>query len=186
MGVITRRLTGAAPATTTDITSINTRLNAEDAHSTAGTTNPIRVPSTGTNYSYWATTQLFYSGTATGTINNIEWFTDGGNGLGTGVTLVVSPANITGTATGYVQATGTAGTTGLVLSTGNYSTLTTAPVNAFSYTTGAPLTIGGSVTDPNSQAIGSAVVLQVVVATTAAAGATPQETMTWRYDTTIP
>lgn len=173
-----RRKTGSGP-TATDITSINTRLNAEDAHSTAGTTNPIRVPTTGTNYSYWATTQLYYTGTATGTINNIEWFTDGGNGLGTGVGLVVS------TAGAYVQATGTAGTTGLPLSMANHSGLSGTPTNAFVYVTGAALAVNGSVTDPNNQDVGSAVVIQVTVQPTAAAGATPQETMTFRYDSTI-
>jgi len=173
-----RRKTGSGP-TATDITSINTRMNAEDTHSTAGTSNPIRVPTTGTNYSYWATAQLYYTGTDTGTINNLEWFTDGANGLGTGVTLVVSPAN------SYVEATGTPGTTGTQLLLAAHAGLTGTPTNAFAYVTGAALALGGSVTDPSSQDVGSAVVLQVEVASAAAAGATPQETMTFRYDSTI-
>ncbi len=61
--VIIERWTGAGatagtPAAFTDITGINTRANAEDAHSTAGTANSVLVPATGTNYSFWVTTGL--------------------------------------------------------------------------------------------------------------------------------
>lgn len=178
MAVQIRRLTGAGP-TSTDITSINTRLNAEDAHTTAGTSNPVRVPSSGTNYSYWCVTQLYYDGSGTGTIDNIEWFTDGTNSLGTGVGLNAQDA------TGYVQATGTAGTTGTELTTGNYATLTGAPVNAFGFTTGSPKTVTGSVTNPSSEAFGNRMVLQLTVASTASAGSTSSETITWRYDSTV-
>jgi hypothetical protein len=52
------RKTGASPGSATNITGINTRANAEDAHSVSGTSNPIRVPTSGTKYSYWVTTRL--------------------------------------------------------------------------------------------------------------------------------
>jgi hypothetical protein len=68
--VLVRRLTGAGP-TATDITSINTRANAEDAHSTAGTTNPIQIPAAGTNYSYWVVTRLDVTAGTYTTINNL-------------------------------------------------------------------------------------------------------------------
>jgi hypothetical protein len=178
LAVQIRRLTGAGP-TGTDITSINTRLNAEDAHTTAGTTNPILKPAAGTNYSYWCATRLYYNGAGTGTINNIKWFTDGANGLGTGRTLVVN------TATGYVQATGTPGETGTQLTTGNYATLAGAPTNAFAYTTGSPLSVTGTVTNPSSAYFGDYVVMQAEIGTTASAGASSTETVSWRYDSTI-
>jgi hypothetical protein len=178
MAVQIRRKTGATP-TNTDITSINTRLNAEDAHTTAGTTNPILKPAAGTNYSYWCVTRLYYDGAGTGTINNIKWFTDGGNGLGTGRALVVN------TATGYVQATGTTGETGTQLTTGNYATLAGAPSDAFAYTTGSPLSVSGSVTDPSSEDFGDYVVMQDTIGTTASAGASSTETISYRYDSTI-
>lgn len=182
MGVQIRRWTGTSGSETkTDITSINTRLNAEDAHSTAGTTNPIVVPAAGTNYSYWAATRLYFSGSGTGTINNVKWYTDGANGFGTGVTMKMN------TATGYVQASGTAGTTGIILNTSNYATLAGATSDAFSFTSGSPKTVTGSVTNPSSADISDFVVMQIEVASTAAAGATStQETCTWQYDTTIP
>jgi hypothetical protein len=182
MSIQIRRLVGTTPGTAgaVNITSINTRLNAEDAHTTAGTSNSILRPSSGTNYSYWAVTRLFYNGSGTGTINNIRWFTDGTNSLGTGRTLVVN------TATGYVQATGTAGTSGTQLTTGNYATLAGAPSNAFAYTTGSPLAVAGSVTNPSTEYFGDFVVMQAEVADTASAGASTTETLSWRVDSTIP
>lgn len=173
--VIINRLTGAGP-TATPITSINTRANAEDAHTTAGTTNSILVPAAGTNYSYWVVTRLEVTAITSGTVDNLKWYTDGSNNFGTGVTCVVN------TATGYVQATGTAGTTGTQLTTGAYATLAGAPTNAFAYTTGAPLSVTG--TTSTTGQFGDRVVYQIEVGTTAASGATATETFTWRYDDT--
>lgn len=169
------RLTGAGP-TATDITSINTRANAEDAHTTAGTSNSILVPAAGTNYSYWVVTRLNVTAITAGTVDNVKWYTDGVNNFGTGVTCKVN------TATGYVQATGTAGTSGTQLTTGNYATLAGAPVDAFTYTSGSPLSVTGTTTTTGQ--FGDRVVYQIEVGTTAASGATAQETFTWRYDDT--
>lgn len=173
--VTIRRLTGAGP-TSTDITSINTRANAEDAHTTAGTSNSILVPAAGSNYSYWVVTQLHVTAITSGTVDNLKWYTDGSNNFGTGVTCVGN------TATGYVQATGTAGTTGTQLTTGNYATLAGAPSDVFAYTSGSPLSVSGTTT--TTGAFGDRVVYQIVVGTTAASGATATETFTWRYDDT--
>jgi len=175
--VTIRRHTGAGP-TKTDITSINTRANAEDAHSTAGTTNPIQVPAAGTNYSYWVVTRLFADVTPAGTINNIKWYTDGGNGFGTGVTAKGE------TATGYVQATGTPGTTGTQLTTGNYATLAGAPSDIFAFTSGSPKSITGSITNPSTGDFGDYMVYQIEVGTSAGPGATAQESLTWKFDET--
>jgi len=172
--VIINRLTGAGP-TLTDITSINTRANAEDAHSTAGTTNSILVPVAGTNYSYWVVTRLNVTAITAGTVDNVKWYTDGANNLGTGVTMKANQA------TAYTQATGTAGTTGLQLTVGNYATVTT-PVDAFTFTSGAPLAVTG--TTSATGGFGNYVVYQIEVGTTALSGATATETLTWKYDDT--
>lgn len=169
------RLTGAGP-TATDITSINTRANAEDTHTTAGTSNSILVPAAGTNYSYWVVTRLNVTAITAGTVDNIKWYTDGSNNFGTGVTCKGN------TATGYTQATGTAGTTGLQLTTGNYATLAGAPTDVFAYVTGSPLSVSGTTTTTGQ--VGDRVVYQIEVGTTAASGATATETFTWRYDDT--
>ncbi len=169
------RLTGAGP-TATDITSINTRANAEDAHTTAGTSNSILVPAAGTNYSYWVTTRLNVTAITSGTVDNVKWYTDGSNNFGTGVTAKVN------TATGYTQATGTPGTTGTQLTTGAYSTLAGAPSDAFAYTSGSPLSVAGSTTSTGQ--FGDRVVYQLEVGSTASSGATDSETFTLKYDDT--
>lgn len=174
--VTIRRWTGAGP-TKTDITSINTRANAEDAHSTAGTTNPIQIPAAGTNYSFWVVTRLSVDVAPTTGINNIKWYTDGANGFGTGVTCKMN------TATGYVQATGTTGTTGDVLNTTNYSTLAGATSDAFSFTSGSPKSVSGSIGAAIGD-LGDLVVYQIEVGTTATPGPTAQETFTFRFDET--
>jgi hypothetical protein len=173
--VIINRLTGSGP-TATDITAINTRANAEDAHTTAGTSNSILVPAAGSNYSFWVVTRLNVTAITSGTVDNLKWYTDGANNFGTGVTCKVN------TATGYVQATGTTGTTGTQLTTGNYATLAGAPVDAFTYTSGSPLSVTGTTTTTGQ--FGDRVVYQIEVGTTAASGATAQETFTWKYDDT--
>lgn len=169
------RLTSTGP-TATDITSINTRANAEDAHSTAGVTNPIQIPAAGSNYSYWVVTRLNAVTTPSSSISNIKWYTDGGIGFGTGVTCNVS------TGSTYVQATGTPGVTGTQLTTGVYATLAGAPSNAFAYTSGSPLSVPGTLANPTTGQFGDRVVYQLVVGTTAAPGATAAETFTWQYD----
>lgn len=177
--VTIRRWTGAGGGPTkTDITSINTRANAEDAHSTAGTTNPVQVPAAGTNYSYWVSTQLSADTTPSGTIDNLRWYTDGSNNFGTGITCKGN------TASAYVQATGTVGTTGTQLTTGNHASLAAAPVDVFTHTSGSPKTVTGSISNPSTGDIGHQFVYQIEVASTAGPGASAQETFTWKYDET--
>lgn len=175
--VTIRRWTGSSGGPTkTDITGINTRANAEDAHTTAGTTNPILVPTSGTNYSYWVTTGLQIDAITGGTVSNIKWYTDGSNSLGTGITCKGNTAN------SYVQATGTAGTTGTQLTTGNHSGLAGAPSDVFAYTSASPKSISGS--SSSTGAVGDFMVYQIEVDDTATAGAATAETFTWRYDDT--
>jgi hypothetical protein len=178
--VIINRWTGSSGTPTkTDITSINTVANAQDTHQTTASTstNPIRIPSSGTNYSYWVVTRLSASTTPTGTIDNIRWYADGANNFGTGVTCKGEQA------TSYVQATGTVGTTGSQLTTGNYSTVTT-PVDVFTYTSASPKSVTGSIVNANTGDFGNFFVYQIEVGTTASPGTTAQETFTWLYDET--
>lgn len=175
--VTIRRWTGSTGAPTkTDITNINTRANAEDAHSTAGTTNSILIPSSGSNYSFWVATRLSVDAITAGTVNNIKWYTDGANSFGTGVTCVGN------TATTYIQATGSTGTTGDQMTTSNYTTLASTPTDVFANTTGSPKSVSGSTTTTGDT--GDFFVYQVVVGTTAASGSTATETFTWQYDDT--
>lgn len=176
-----RRQTGASP-TNDDITSANTRLSTSDNHYTTETTNPIPIPPSGTNYSYWCVTQLFASTTPDGTIDAIKWYTDGSDSLGTGVSMLVATANV------YDQAGGTPGSTGTELTVANYGNGTTdldgAPSDVFAETQGAPLDVAGSIDNPSTGNFGDLVVFQSAVISTASAGTTTSETISWQYDET--
>lgn len=177
--VTIRRWTGTSGSETkSDITSINTRANAEDTHTTAGTSNPIQIPSSSSNYSYWVSTRLSADTSPANTINNLRWYTDGSNNFGTGITCIGN------TASGYVQATGTPGTSGTELTTGNHANLAGSPVDVFGHTSGSPKTVTGSITNPSTGDFGHFFVYQIVVGTTAAAGPSSSETFSWRYDET--
>jgi hypothetical protein len=164
---------GSGP-TGTDITSTNDRVDAADAVSTNDTSNPVTVPASGTNYSYWNSLR-FYCNTAPPTlINNLNLYTGGSNTLGTGWGCNV------GQATSYVQATGSTGD-GTQLTTGNYSSLTGSPSNIFAYTSGSPLSISGSTT--TTGAFGNFIVYQFTVGSTASAGPTAAApTLTFTFD----
>lgn len=177
--IIINRKTGAGP-TNTAITSGNTRASASDNPYTTETANPVPIPGAGTNYSYWVNTRLECTQAPTTSVNNLKWFTDGTDSTGTGVGINVATANT------YGQASGTLGTTGDQLTVANYGDgiddLNGAPADAFTYTSGSPLSVTGSISGTGE--FGDLVVYQFTVGTSAAAGTTPAETFTWQYDET--
>jgi hypothetical protein len=174
-----RRITGATGSqTSTDISAINTRANAQDAHEPADVDNPVQKPTSGSKYSYWVTTVLHAVTSPAGTIDNLRWYSDGANTFGTGITCKGQ------TATSYIQATGTPGDTGTELTTGNHSGITAATVDVFTFVQGTPKTLTGSISNPTTGEFGDYFVYQMAVATNAAAGASTQETFTFRYDET--
>jgi hypothetical protein len=181
-----KRWTGAGP-TKTDIESANTVANAVDSHqaAAAGSSNPIKIPTgVGVNYSYWVTTRLSASVAPTGSINNIRWYPDAANNFGTGIGCKVAKAD------SYVQATGTIGSTGAQLVTAIHGGLTGSPVDAWSYSSGTPISVSGTLTGPATGDFGQFIIYQLSVAntgnpaTSASAGTTAQETFTWLYDET--
>lgn len=172
--VLIRRLTSSGP-TATDITSTTNRLSTSDS-AAPGTANPIPIPAAGTNYSYWAVTRLDITVAASNGVNNLKWYSDGTT-FGTGLVCSMN------TATGYVQATGTGGTTGLLLNTTNYATLAGATSDVTTFTSGSPKTVTGSATTGTGQ-FGDYVVYQLAVGTTAGVGTTSARTFTWSYDET--
>ena len=175
--VLIRRLTGVASVqTSTDITSINTRDNAEDTHTTAGTANPVQKPASGTNYGFWVSTRLDVTVAPAGTIDNLRWFTDSSNTFGTGITCNGQSA------TTYIQATGSIGVTGDQVTTSNHSGLTGPTVDVFTFTSGAPKSLTGSTSSTGE--FGDYFIYQLQVDTDVSPGASTQETWTWRYDET--
>lgn len=178
------RKTGSGPTSTRIDSgggSGSTRASTSDSP-TPGTSNPIPIPAAGTTYSFWVVTQLNAYTTPTGTINNVKWYTDGTNSW-TGVTVEV------GTCDSYTQATGTTGTGGDELTNTNYTGGTLSPTdpsadNAFGYSSGSPLSVSGSISNPSTGAIGDFVIYQLSVGTSATAGTLSAETFTFRYDET--
>lgn len=143
---IVRRTGASGSITDTVITAGSTRASTSDSP-TPGTNNPIPIPGAGTNYSFWVTTRLKVQANPDGhTLNNMKWYTATTN-VPSGVTIMGQGASVS-TDAGYRQATGTVGTTGTQLTTGNHSGLTAAaaPVDVFTYTAAAPKSLAGSVT----------------------------------------
>lgn len=177
------RLTGAGPSNV-DITSTTTRSSYSDAAS-PGTSDPVPIPPSGTNYAWWVNTRLNCTVLPDGTVNNLKWYTNTASNPYTGIDLAVG----TTTAANYTQATGQsgAGTSGTILNSTNYTGLTptTPSDNAWGYGAGAPLSVSGSVSSGGSTGLfGDLVVYQHSVDNTASAGAAAAETITWQYDET--
>jgi hypothetical protein len=181
--VIIQTAHGAGP-TLTDITSANERHTTDDTYTAAGTGNPIPIPAAGSNYSMWRSRRLSASVTPTTAINNLKWYSDGTNSAPSGVTWLAQAANVGATA-GYRVATGVTGTSGDVLNTTNHTGLTGAPVDPFTFTSGSPKSLAGSLSNPSTGAFGDYFVTQLVVASTVAVtGAISAEVFTWQWDET--
>jgi hypothetical protein len=180
-----------SPGTSNDLSAGGTiiRWHTSDAGTTMDTSNPIPVPSSGTNFSYWQ--QWYMEMTVrpgAEVVNNLKFYTDGA-GYGTGITLYVGDENPVHTAaatTGYDLATGTAGTSGdeMITVAAKHTDLTTE-TSAFSYTSAAPrsMTIGEASSQMDAVAeTGNYIVMQLAVGTTATPATLTAETMTGRYD----
>jgi len=165
----------AAGCTLTDITSACTRVSTSDSP-TPGAGNPIPVPTSGSNYSYWLSTILYAACAPDNSITNITWYTDGSNTFGTGTQGTVI------TASEYVPATGTSGSSGIILSTACHLGLNGAPSDLFLYASGCQLAVAGSIATATGSFPDDHVVLQVSIDTTASPGNSGEETVTWQFD----
>ena len=178
--VVIQRFNGAGASAT--IMGANTVGGTEDAAQILAdaslSTSPIQIPVSGTNYGYWVTTGLDVVVAPATAINNIRWYTDGTDNLGTGVALKTQDDSFI-RASQYDQASGIPGVTGNPLS--SHLGVTGSIVNAFSFTSGAPLNVVGSI-GSTTGALGEYVVYQFEVINTASPGPTAQETITWAFD----
>ncbi len=149
-----------AGGTPTDKTSGQIRFkNADNA--TVDTANPMVKPGAGTDYSFEKWLRLNVTGGAYTEITNIKAYMDGANGLGTGVTLYAKAVASYATP---AEATGTAGYT-----------------DAFTYTSGSPLSLGAGPYSSTGEK-GDHLVLMLAVGTTASGGITSSEVLTFSYD----
>ena len=168
-----RKLTGVnSSITSTNVTAGSARLGTSDEATSASS---IPVPTSGSNYSYWATLQLNCTVAPDNSLTNIFFYTDGTNSFGTGIDAIVIPAS------GYASAVGTAGTSGSLLSAANYTGSACAATSPmFLYTSACKLTLAGSTTTTGS--FGNRAVVQLNVLSTAVAGNSGEDSVTFAWD----
>lgn len=149
-----------AGGTQTDKTSGTIRFKNAD-NSTVDTSNPMVKPPSGTDYSFEKWLRFNVSGGTYTEISNIKAYSDGANGLGTGIGL-------------YAKAV-------TAYSTPAEATATTGYTSFFTYTSGSALTLGaGPYTSTGEK--GDHLVMIMTVDNTATGGMTPTETLTVSWD----
>lgn len=157
-------LTGAGP-TKTNVKDGNIEFGVADAVSpTAG--QRIVIPTSGTAYSFVKSVRLEATGGTFNQIDNINMYTDGANGMGTGVDVFAKNVGST-----YTQAVAAASST-------------TGYNSVFTYTSGSPLPADSTNAGPwnTTGDLGDIIELIMTVASTAAVGTTGSETLTFSYD----
>ncbi len=149
-----------AGGTQTDKTSGTIRFKNAD-NSTVDTSNPMVKPGAGTDYSFEKWLRFNVSGGTYTEISNIKAYSDGANGLGTGIGL-------------YAKAV-------TAYSTPAEATATTGYTSFFTYTSGSALTLGaGPYTSTGEK--GDHLVMIMTVDNTATGGMTPTETLSVSWD----
>lgn len=148
-----------AGGTPTDKTGGTVRFKQAD-NSTVDLVNPIPKPASGSSWSFEKWLRMNVAGTYT-SISNVKVYTDGSSGLGTGINLWAKAAAAYAT-----PALGTA---------------STGYANAFTYTSGAALSLGaGPFTGAGEK--GDHLVMLLEVTAAASGGLTPTETLTLAWD----
>ena len=146
----------------TQTTKTNGTIRFKNAdNSTVDTSNPMVKPGAGTDYSFEKWLRMNVSGGTYTEITNVKAYMDGANGLGTRVAL---DGKAGARYTTPAEATGPAGYT-----------------DAFTYTSGSPLTLGaGPYTSTGEKA--DHLVMMLTVGTSASGGITPSETLSIVWD----
>ena len=178
--------TDNTPGTEQNVDSLgppNIRFKTAD-DATINMLNPIPIPSSGTNYSYWKQIYLKCDTAPDTQVDNIKFFSDG-TGFGTGITTNIGnemPVKNSGADTGYDVATGTEGTTGDIMT--DHADIT-GVTDVFVYTEASPKSItiseSGDIIDATGETT-NYIVMQIAVTSSASPGDLPNETMTFQYD----
>lgn len=171
--VLIREKNGAGE-TPTDKTSSTVRFKMAD-NATVDLVNPLVVPTSLTTYSYEKWLRMHISAGSFTQVSNLRCYTDGANGYGSGIKLWFLPLGTFATP--------------VVPSTSNDPPQHSATplVNAFSYTSGAPLDIDAINTGPFDSTgvpkdIGDYVIAVMEVETGASQGVKTAETLTFAWD----
>jgi len=136
-------------------------------------TNTIKIPTSGSNYSYWKHVAPVAVLPPANFINNVKFYVQGSVDW-PGCTLrVAQVAN-------YSQAIGTQGVTGAEASANHPDHPTMVDVN--NYTQTNPLRLSGSIGNTTGKIIDGYLLMQLEVTPSATAGITSQVTFVWEYD----
>lgn len=181
--ILHKAITGVAPGTATDVDDLTMLFNTSDSVILSGTTNPLKIPTTGSKYSFWKHYRPDCTVTPATLANNFRFYTDGANSSPAGVLWWGQRANV-GADAGYRQATGTVGDTGTQLTAGNHTGLVGAPVDIFTWTSASPLALTGDVTNPATGLFGDLVAMQIEVQAAAQPGALAAEPFDLVWDET--
>lgn len=155
-------------ALTTGVNKTNGTVRFKAADNNAvDTSNPLQKPPSGTNYSFTKKLRARMTAAPDVQVENLRWYSDGNNGMGTGIAI-------------------TAKNIGTTFGT-QYNTAMTGGTDLFSFTSGSPLDGDAVATGPflpahNNTYIGDLIELQMSVASTASNGQVPAETLTLAYD----
>jgi len=133
--------------------------NADNA--TVDNNNPMVIPPSGSDFSFEKWLRLNVTVAPSVQLSNLKFYTDGTSGQGTGVKLWAKAVASYATP---AEATGTSGYT-----------------DAFTYNSGAALSLGAGPFTSTGEKGDHAVLMQEVLST-ATQGVTPSETITFSYD----
>jgi hypothetical protein len=153
---------GSAPGSSADKTSGDVRFKVAD-NDTADTNNPVSIPASSYAYSFIKNMRLNCTVTPDSIIDNLKFYSDG-VAWGTGDQIMVRASDT------YVDPVS------------NGATALTGTTDAITYTNAAPLSLTGSISNPNTGALGQYVVMQRRVGSTAAPGTVTGRTYYFRYD----
>lgn len=153
---------GVAGATQTNVDGTSIRFKQAD-NDTVDANNPIPIPAAGTNYSWIKQFRFNATVAPANAINNLKLYSDGGNGLGTGMDLLCK------TSASYLDPIT------------NAATLVASQASIFTYTTGSPLAVTGSIA-ATTGLFGDYMLTQFSVASTAGQGTSGSEVMTFSFD----
>ena len=159
-------------ATPTGEQADNVRFKAADDN-VQDFTNTIKIPTSGSNYSYWKHVAPVAASPPVNFINNVKFYVQGSVNW-PGCTLRVAQV------TNYSQAIGTQGVTGAEASANHPDHPTMVDVN--NYTQTNPLRLSGSIGNTTGKIIDGYLLMQLEVTPSATAGITSQVTFVWEYD----